>query len=85
MNAYYTIFYITSAIIGFLVIIKTYLFLAKSQFNSLGDWFYFSKYSIYTTRGEKLIKTRKTQNTLSVIILFLVILDLFFLLMMNIA
>ncbi|MGN6355015.1 MAG: hypothetical protein ACTHLB_16615 [Parafilimonas sp.] len=85
MNAYYTIFYITSAIIGFFILIKTYSFLAKSRFNSLADWFYFSKYSIYTTRGERLIKTRKSQNRLSLIILFLVILDLFFLLMMNIA
>ncbi|MFT4156094.1 hypothetical protein [Parafilimonas sp.] len=85
MNGYYTIFYITSAIIGGFLIVKTYFFLARSQFQNPGEWFYFSRYSIYTTRGEQLIKARRAQNTLSLIILFLAILDLFFLLMMNIA
>ena len=85
MNIYYSLFYINSLLLGILIVFKTYLFLVKTKFHDLLDWVHFSKYSIYTSRGEKLIRARRTQNALSIIILFLVITDLFFLLMMNIA
>ncbi len=85
MNIYYSIFYINSLLLGIFILVKTYLFFAKTHFHGAVDWLYFSKYSIYTSRGEKLVKARKTQNALSIISLFLLITDLFFLLMMKIA
>ena len=85
MNFYYSLFYINSLLLGILIVLKTYFFFAKTRFHAPLEWLYFSKYTIYTSRGEKVIKARRTQNVLSIIILFLIITDLLALLMMKIA
>ena len=85
MDIYTTLLYGNSLLIAALLLIKTIHFFVKTQFYKLTDWLYFDKYDIYTTRGLKNIKAKRAQNTLSFIILILVILDLVFLLMTQIA
>lgn len=85
MSFYYSIFKIISLLLVILIVLKTYFFIAKTHFRTPVEWLYFSTYSIYTSRGEKVIKARRAQNTLSIIILFLAITDLLALLMMKIA
>ncbi|MBV9960697.1 MAG: hypothetical protein JO072_00490 [Parafilimonas sp.] len=75
MELYYTLFYITSAVIGSVLILKTYLFFSKSHFHQYTDWLHFSKYNIYTSQSNKIVKAKQTQNILSNLLLIFIILD----------
>jgi hypothetical protein len=75
MDLYYTLFYITTAVVTAILILKTYLFVSKSHFHQFTDWLHFSKYNIYTSQNNKIVKAKQTQNTLSNFILILIILD----------
>jgi hypothetical protein len=85
MSIYYTLFYINTSLIAALGILKTILFFSKTRFRSLMQWVYFDKYSIYTSRGIKVVKAKRTQNALSFIIMILVVLDLLFLILMKLG
>lgn len=85
MKFYYTLFYVNSSLLAALIIFKTYLFVSKTNFHRLVNWIHFSRYNIYTSRGDKIVKAKQTQNTLSVVILVFIILDLSFLLMAHLA
>jgi hypothetical protein len=85
MQFYFYLFLATSVLVAVLFLIKTFLFFSGDYSAGFADWLYFSKYSIYGSRSESIVKAKKRQNSLSVIIMVLVILDLLFLLMWHIS
>lgn len=82
MQAFSTLFYVTTAAIILVIIIKTYLFITRTSSHKYTNWFMFDKYHIYNSSSEKTAKAKKTQNILSIIILIFVIIDLGFLLLL---
>ena len=78
MELYYTLFYITSTLVGFILILKTYLFFSKSHFHQYTDWLHFSKYNIYNSSSNKIVKAKQTQNTLSVLLVVFIVMDISF-------
>ena len=81
MEFYYILFYITSSLLATVIILKTYLFFSRSHFHEYTDWLHFSKYNIYNSRNNQISKAKRTQNTLSLILLIFIFLDLSFLAM----
>jgi len=81
MEIFSTLFYVTSAILILIIIFKTYLFKTKVSSHKYTNWFLFDKYHIYSSSSEKTAKAKKTQNTLSLIILIFIIIDFGFLLL----
>jgi hypothetical protein len=85
MQFYFDIFLAVAALIALLVIIKTVSFFSGDYSASFADWLYFSKYSIYGSRDELIVKAKKRQNSLSVTIMILGILALALLWMWHIS
>ena len=85
MEFYYTLFYIISALLAAIIIVKTYLFVARSHFHQYTDWFHFSKHNIFSSRNRQVIKAKQTQNTLSIVLLIFIIIDLSLLLIAHLA
>jgi hypothetical protein len=85
MEVYYTLFYITSAVLVAVIILKTYLFFSKSHYHQYSDWLHFSKHNIYNSKSRQTIKAKHTQNTLSLILLIFIIVDLSLLLMAHLS
>ena len=83
MELYYMLFYITTALFAVLLISKTYLFFFKYCFHSFRNLLYFSKYNIYNSKTPQKAKAKKTQNSLSIILVIFIILALIFLLMIH--
>ncbi len=85
MQFYLYLVLATTGLLGGLALIKAFLFFAGDYSAGFADWLYFSKYSIYSSRSEAIVKSKRRQNTLSVIIGVLVILDLLLLLLWHIS
>ncbi len=81
MQVFSISFYVTTAVIILVIIIKTYLFITRTSSHKYTNWFMFDKYHIYNSSSEKTARAKKTQNVLSVIILISIIIDLVFLLL----
>lgn len=81
MELYYVLFFITSGAAVAILIIKTYLFFSKSHFHQFSDWLFFSKYNIYNSKNNKIIKAKQTQNALTLLLVSLVVLSIIFFLM----
>lgn len=60
---------------------KNISFFSRSHFHEYTDWLHFSKYNIYNSRNNQISKAKRTQNTLSLILLIFIFLDLSFLAM----
>jgi hypothetical protein len=75
MEFYSTLFYVTTAVLILIIILKTYLFITKTSSHKYTNWFLFDKYHIYNSSSEKTAKAKKTQNVLSVVILIFIIID----------
>jgi hypothetical protein len=75
MEFYSTLFYVTTAVLILIIIVKTYLFITKTSSHKYTNWFLFDKYHIYNSSSEKTAKAKKTQNVLSVVILIFIIID----------
>ena len=85
MEFYFYLFLAVAALIVLLMVIKTFLFFAGDYSADFVDWLYFSKYSIYGSRSEQIVKAKKRQNGLSVFILVLVIIALILLWMWHVS
>jgi hypothetical protein len=85
MEFYLIFFYIVAALLILLVIIKTILFLSGGRRHKITSWIYFTKYSIYNSRSQEIIKKKILQNKLSIVIFILFIVDLILLLMSRLA
>jgi hypothetical protein len=85
MQFYFDLFLAAAALITLLVIVKTIAFFSGDYSASFADWLYFSKYSIYGSRDEIIVKAKRRQNSLSIFIMILMILALVFLWMWHIS
>lgn len=79
MEIYFTLFYVTTAVLILIIIFKTYLFIKKTSSHKYTNWFLFDKYHIYNSSSEKTARAKKMQNALSIIILIFIVIDLAFL------
>ena len=79
MEAFDTLFFITTAVLVLVIVFKTYLFVKKTSSHKYTNWFLFDKYHIYNSSSDKTARAKKTQNVLSIIILIFVVIDLGFL------
>ncbi len=81
MEVFSILFYVTTAVLVLIIVWKTYLFINKTSSHRYTNWFMFDKHHIYNSSSEKTAKAKKTQNTLSLVILIFIVIDLIFLLM----
>jgi hypothetical protein len=73
MNYLYTAEIVTMMVLWVLIIVKTIHFLKTTHRRKILNWFYFNKYSIYDSHNSKSAKAKKTQNILTVILAFLLV------------
>lgn len=81
MEVFLTLFYITTAVLILIIVLKTILFVTQTSSHKYTNWFMFDKYHIYNSSSEKTARAKKTQNALSVIILIFIFIDLVLLLL----
>jgi hypothetical protein len=76
MNYLYTAEIIILIALCVLIIVKTiHFFIAINRKNIL-NWFYFNKHSIYDSHNSKSAKAKKTQNILTIILAFILVIAL---------
>ncbi|MEP6681923.1 MAG: hypothetical protein ABJA35_01635 [Parafilimonas sp.] len=67
--------YAITATLLIAIILKTYLFFSSTKHRTLGNWFFFSSYTLYNSRNDKSRKSKLLQNKLTIFIISIAIID----------